>query len=261
MPVPIKEISVNATSASRADPSINDGVSKSVASPATRRTLVWDAPVRVFHWLTVASFAGAWITAESERWRLIHVTLGYTVAGLVVFRILWGLIGTRHARFSSFVRGPRAAAHYLGSLLRGRPERHAGHNPAGALAIVALLGLALAVVASGWATYNDRFGGWIEEAHEALATGMLALVGVHVAGVLLGSWLHRENLVGAMITGRKPVGPDEGIRHAWHAVAVLMLVAAPGFWWLQWQGTAAADGFTDRPIAAAKAARGAHDDD
>jgi len=260
MPVPIKETSVNATSASRADPSINDGVSKSVASPATRRTLVWDAPVRVFHWLTVASFAGAWITAESERWRLIHVTLGYTVAGLVVFRILWGLIGTRHARFSSFVRGPRAAADYLGSLLRGRPERHAGHNPAGALAIVALLGLALAVVASGWATYNDRFGGWIEEAHEALATGMLAVVGVHVAGVLLGSWLHRENLVGAMITGRKPVGPEEGIRHAWHAVAVLMLVAAPGFWWLQWQG-AAADGFTDRPIAAAKAVQRAHDDD
>ena len=162
----------------------------------------------------VASFAGAWLTAESERWRLVHVTLGYTVAGLVVFRILWGLVGTRHARFSSFVQGPGAVARYLGSLLRGRPEHHAGHNPAGALAIVALLGLALAVVASGWATYNELFGGWLEEAHEALATGMLAVVGVHVAGVLLGSWLHRENLIGAMITGRKPVRPDEGIRHA-----------------------------------------------
>ena len=108
--------------------------------------------------------------------------------------------------------GRAAAARYLGSLLRGRPEHHAGHNPAGALAIVALLGLALAVVASGWATYNDLVGGWLEDAHEAVATGMLALVGVHVAGVLLGSWLHRENLIRAMITGRKPVGPDEGIR-------------------------------------------------
>ena len=261
MPVPIKEISVNATSASRADPAMNDEVSESVAPAKSRRPLVWDAPVRVFHWLMVASFAGAWLTAESERWRLIHVTLGYTMAGLVVFRILWGLVGTRHARFSSFVRGPRAAARYLASLLRGRPERHAGHNPAGALAIVALLGLTLAVVASGWATYNDLFGGGLEEAHEAAATAMLAVVGVHVAGVLLGSWLHRENLVGAMITGRKPVGPDEGIRHAWHAVAVLLLMAAPGFWWLQWQGAPAADGFADRPIAAASTRHLAHDDD
>ena len=73
-------------------------------SPA-RRVLVWDAPVRVFHWLMVASFAGAWLSAESERWRLLHVTLGYTLAGLVVFRVLWGLVGTRHARFASFVRG------------------------------------------------------------------------------------------------------------------------------------------------------------
>jgi cytochrome b len=261
MPVPIKEISMNATSASRADPSVNRVASESVATSAPRRPLVWDAPVRAFHWLMVASFAGAWITAESERWRLAHVTLGYTVAALVVFRVLWGLVGTRHARFSSFVRGPRAVARYLGSLLRGRPERHAGHNPAGALAIVALLALALAVVASGWATYNDLFGGWLDEAHEALATGMLAVAGVHVAGVLLGSWLHRENLIGAMITGRKPVRPDEGIRHAWHAVAVLMLVAAPGFWWLQWHGAPVADGFTDRPIAAAKASQGAHDGD
>lgn len=247
---------MNATSASRADTSINLVVSEALASPAPRRALVWDAPVRVFHWLMVASFAGAWLTAETERWRLVHVTLGYTVAGLMVFRILWGLVGTRHARFSSFVRGPEAVARYLGSLLRGRPEHHAGHNPAGALVIVALLGLALAVVASGWATYNELFGGWLEEAHEALATGMLAVVGVHVAGVLLGSWLHRENLIGAMITGRKPVRPDEGIRHAWHAVAVLMLVAAPGFWWLQWHGALAVDGFTDRPVAAETAARG-----
>jgi cytochrome b len=252
---------MNATSASRADPPMNHVVGESVASTASRHPLVWDAPVRAFHWLMVASFAGAWITAESERWRLVHVTLGYTVAGLVVFRILWGLVGTRHARFSSFVQGPGAVARYLRSLLRGRPEHHAGHNPAGALAIVALLGLALAVVASGWATYNELFGGWLEEAHEALATGMLAVVGVHVAGVLLGSWLHREDLIGAMITGRKPVRPDEGIRHGWHAVAVLMLVAAPGFWWLQWQSAPTFDGLTNRPIAAAKASQGAHDGD
>ena len=104
-------------------------------TPSVRKVLIWDAPVRVFHWLMVLSFAGAYLTAESERWRLTHVTLGYTMAGLVAFRVLWGLVGTRHARFSSFVRGPAAIARYLRGLVGGRPEHHAGHNPAGALAI------------------------------------------------------------------------------------------------------------------------------
>jgi len=222
-----KEISVNTASASHADESLND---------ATRhRILVWDAPVRVFHWLTVLSFTGAYLTAESERWRLVHVTLGYTMAGLVAFRLLWGLFGSRHARFTSFVRGPKAVARYVGSLLRGRPEHHTGHNPAGALAIIALLLLAIAVAASGWASYTEVAGHWLEELHEAAANLMLGIVGVHVAAVLLSSWLHRENLVGAMIGGRKPGLPQDGVRSAWRSVAVLMLAAVLGFWWLQWQ--------------------------
>ena len=94
-------------------------------------------------------------------------------------------------------------ARYLGSLLRGHPEPTMGHNPAGAVAIVALLALAAAVSASGWAIYNDVGGGWVEDVHEVAANLMLAVVGVHVAGVLASSWLHRENLVGAMIDGRK----------------------------------------------------------
>ncbi len=221
---------MNATSASRAE------------APQARKVLVWDAPVRVFHWLMVLSFAGAWLTAESERWRLAHVTLGYTMAGLVAFRLLWGVAGTRTARFVNFVRGPRAVARYLGSLVRGRPEHHLGHNPAGALAIVALLALAAATVASGWASYESLGGDWLEDAHEAAAGAMLAVVGVHVAGVLASSWLHRENLVAAMVDGRKPGRPEEGIRRAWHAVGVLMLSAVLGFWWLQWQGAPAAAG-------------------
>ena len=224
---------------------------------AARRVLVWDAPVRVFHWLMVLSFAGAYLTAESERWRLAHVTLGYTLAGLVAFRILWGLVGTRHARFASFVRGPGAIARYLGSLLRGRPEHHSGHNPAGALAIVALVLLALAVSASGWATYQDIGGHWLEEAHEAAASLMLAVVGVHVAGVVVGSWLHRENLVRAMVTGRKAANPQDAIRSAWRSVAALMLVAVIGFWGLQWQGAPAVGGVAEQSVATAPH----HDDD
>lgn len=204
-------------------------------SPASARVLVWDAPVRVFHWLLVLTFAGAWLTAESERWRMVHVTLGSTMAGLVAFRVLWGLFGTRHARFTDFVRGPAAVAAYLKSLLRGRPEHHAGHNPAGALAIVALLLLAVAVPATGWALFNDMGGEWLEDVHEGVANAMLALAAVHVAAVAISSWLHRENLVAAMITGRKSAPADQAIRGAWRSVAALMLAAVLGFWWLQWQ--------------------------
>lgn len=219
------------------------------ARAAARRSLIWDAPVRVFHWLMVLSFAGAYVTAESERWRLLHVTLGYTMAGLVGFRIVWGLIGTRHARFASFVRGPAAVKRYLWALLRGRPERHVGHNPAGALAIVALLGLTLAIAGTGWPLYNEWGGHWLEELHEAAANLMLAVVGVHIAGVLLASRLHHENLTRAMIDGRKAAAPSEAVRSAWRSVAALMIVAVLGFWWLQWQSApAAADG---RPAATA----------
>jgi cytochrome b len=199
------------------------------------RVLVWDLPVRLFHWLTVLSFAGAWLTAESERWRLLHVTLGYTLGGLVAFRLLWGLVGSRHARFASFVRGPRAVLRNLAAMLRGQPEHHVGHNPVGALAIVAMLGLALLIVGSGWALYNDIGGDRFEDLHEAAAELMLAVVAVHVVGVALASLLHRENLVGAMFSGRKAAPPADGIRSAWRSVAALMLAAVLGFWSWQWQ--------------------------
>lgn len=164
---------------------------------------VWDLAIRAFHWSFALCFTGAWLTAESERFRDVHVFLGYAMLGLIAFRVLWGFVGPRHARFASFVRGPRAIGRYLRSLLSSRPEHHLGHNPAGAVAIVLLLALGLASIASGWAVYNDVGGEWLEEAHEFLAVAMLAVVGVHLAGVAIASWLHRENLVVAMLTGRK----------------------------------------------------------
>ncbi len=201
--------------------------------------LVWDAPVRVFHWLLVLCFAGAWLTAESEHWRLVHVTLGYTMAGLAAFRVIWGLVGTQHARFASFVRGPRAVWAYLRSLVGPRPEHHTGHNPAGALAIVGLLGLIALTAASGWATYSELGGEWLEDLHEVAANALMVLVVVHIAGVVVGSVVHRENLVRAMFTGRKPAAPAEGIRRGWATLAVVMLAAVLGFWWVQWQSAPA----------------------
>lgn len=198
------------------------------------KPLIWDLPIRVFHWLMVLSFAGAYLTAESERWRLVHVSLGYTLAGLLVFRLVWGLVGSRHARFSSFVRGPGAVLRYLRSLTSAQPEHHAGHNPAGALAMLALLGLGALLTASGWANYNELGGEWLEEAHEVIANTMLALVGLHVAAVIVSSRLHRENLVLAMFTGHKQAAPQDATRSPWRSVAALLLAAVLGFWWWQW---------------------------
>ena len=174
----------------------------SAPSPTVK---VWDVLLRLFHWSFAACFAGAWLTAESERYRDVHVTLGYAMLGLIAFRLLWGCVGPKHARFASFVRGPGAVLRYLASLLSGRPEHHVGHNPAGAVAILLLLALGLVSIASGWMAYNDLGGKWAEESHELLAGAMLAVVGVHLAGVAVASWLHRENLVASMLTGRKKV--------------------------------------------------------
>ncbi|MBY0235180.1 MAG: cytochrome b/b6 domain-containing protein [Burkholderiaceae bacterium] len=221
-------------------------------APGASSQLIWDLPQRLVHWLMVLSFSGAYLTAETERWRLVHVSLGYTLAGLVIFRLVWGLLGSRHARFANFVRGPAAVLTYLRGLLQGRPQHFAGHNPAGALAIVAMLGLALGLTASGYATYTDLGGEWLEETHELLANGLLAVIGLHVLGVLVSSWLHRENLPRAMITGRKQAAPEQGIRRSWAPLAALILVAVLGFWAWQWQ---------QAPVASAASAQQHHDDD
>ena len=196
----------------------------------TTRILVWDIPTRLFHWLLVASFAGAFLTAESERLRDVHVALGYTFAGLIGFRLIWGLIGSRYARFRSFLFAPRELWDYVRALPTRAPRRYLGHNPAGGAAIFVLLAFGLGVAATGYAVFNDLGGEAFEELHEGLAFAMLAVVAVHVAGVLLSSLQHRENLVTAMITGRKRGQPGDGIRrrHAW--VALLLAVAVAAFW-------------------------------
>ena len=216
-----------------------------------RQVRVWDAPVRVFHWLLALCFAGAYITSESETWRLLHVTLGYTLGGLLAFRLVWGLVGTRYARFASFVRGPRAVLRYLRSLTAKRPEHYLGHNPAGAVAIVLLLTLGLVMVASGWAVYNDLGPQWLEDLHELAGNTMLAVVVVHLLGVLSASWLHHENLVRSMVTGFKAGTTREAIGSNWRAVAAAVLLAVLGFWWFQWQSAPVADATGSAQSAAA----------
>jgi cytochrome b len=194
------------------------------------KVLVWDVPTRLFHWLLALSFGGAFVTAESERYRDVHVMLGYTVLGLVAFRLVWGLIGTRYARFCSFAYGPRSVLSYVKSLFTRSPQHHLGHNPAGSWAIYALLALSLLAGASGYATYNDIGGHWMEEMHEALANMLLGVVVVHIAGVLVSSVLHRENLVRSMLTGYKSAKPVDGIRYRHRLIGAALVAAVAAFW-------------------------------
>ncbi len=164
---------------------------------------VWDPLVRIFHWSLVAGIALAWITSEGlDR---VHELIGYGVAALVAIRFVWGFVGTKYARFSQFVKGPRATLGYLRQIATGKAPRYLGHNPAGAAMIVALLTTITGTLVTGWMITLDAFWGveWLEDLHEVMATFVLVLVGLHVAGVIHASVVHRESLVKAMITGLK----------------------------------------------------------
>lgn len=199
-----------------------------------QKILVWDAPTRLFHWLMVLCFAGAWLTSEGNRLLGVHLTLGYTMVALVGWRVLWGVLGTRYARFANFVRGPQAIGAHLRDMLRPAVSHPVGHNPLGAVSIVLMLTLTLLLVASGWIYFS---GGprLLKDMHEGSAALMLAVVGVHVAGVVFASLMQRENLARSMVNGRKRGQPADAIRWSWWPLAVLLLGAVLSFWWLQWQ--------------------------
>ncbi len=196
----------------------------------SQRILVWDVPTRVFHWLLVLSFAGAYLTAESERYRDIHVVLGYTLLGLLVFRLLWGFFGTRYARFRSFLFRPGDIIAYALSMLKGKPAHYIGHNPLGSVAIWLLLGLGIMSGVSGVLLFADIGGEALEELHEFASNAMLTIVFIHIAGVVVSSVLHRENLARAMVTGFKSAELEQGIRRSHLWLGAMMLAAVVAFW-------------------------------
>jgi cytochrome b len=184
---------------------------------SARQIKVWDPLVRVFHWTLVTAFVIAYMTEDD--WMRLHANAGYVITGLLVFRLIWGFVGPRHARFSDFVFSPRLVFSYLRDLLRGKAARYVGHNPAGGAMVIALLLLLTATTVSGIALYavDEQAGplahwlgglghAWedaLKEVHEFLANFTVLLVVVHVSGVVAGSMLHHENLVRAMVTGCK----------------------------------------------------------
>lgn len=198
---------------------------------------VWDLPVRVFHWALAGSFAGAYALSESERWRDVHAMLGYTVLGLIAFRICWGFIGTKHARFADFRYGPRAALRHLRDEVLGRARHYAGHNPAGSWAVYGLLLLGAATGITGYLTLNEIGGDSLEEVHEACANAWLFLVAAHVAGVVFSSVMQRENLARGMFTGRKRAAVDGREPPALAPLGLALAVAVLGFWTLGLSGS------------------------
>lgn len=196
------------------------------------KILVWDMPVRLGHWLLVLCFAVAWLTGESEERRLLHVFAGSAMIGIVLFRVLWGLIGSRYARFADFVRGPGPVLAYLKSLLGKAPQHYIGHNPAGGWAILALLALILVSGASGWLNYQELGGDWVEELHEVVVHVLLFVVAIHLAGVAIGGFAHRENLVRPMLTGLKSGDRGDGILGKHTGAALLLAGWTAAITWL-----------------------------
>jgi len=194
-----------------------------------RQILVWDAPTRVFHWVQALAFGIAYYTSDSEKYRDIHIAFGYIMLGLLVFRILWGFIGTRYARFNSFLFKPGEIIAYLISLVRRKPEHYLGHNPAGSLSVWLLLVLGLFLGATGVMALQDNASDAVIEMHGLATDIMLVVVTLHIAGVLASSALHRENLVRSMITGLKPSESATGIPQGYNWLGALLLVISVAF--------------------------------
>jgi cytochrome b len=221
-----------------------------VAALPGEQAMVWDLWVRATHWLLVLTVAGAWATRKLPGdWFQWHMRLGYLTLVLVATRLLWGLVGTRHARFANFVRGPVTIWRYVSGLLAGRDVSTAGHNPLGALMVLALLGVLLGQAVTGlFANDADVFeygplmgfvttelSDLLTRWHHRMADVILILVGLHVLAAL-GYWaIKRDNLILPMITGRKPaaqVPPAERIVRSrlWLALLLAAALAAALTW-------------------------------
>ena len=227
-------------------------MSQPISSPPVR---VWDLFVRIFHWSLVACVFLNFLVEEGEA---PHQWIGYAASALVAARIVWGFVGSRYARFSDFFPTPTRLRQHLAALLAGKPEHHVGHNPFGALMMLALMALVLSLGFTGYLQTTDMFWGdeWLEEVHEFFGNTLLFVVLAHIGLIALLSVLRRKNQALPMLTGRvQGPGPNLAQRnHGWLAAAVLACVLA--FWTWQWN--------TAPELPAGDAARWSenhHDDD
>ncbi|MFA6155811.1 cytochrome b/b6 domain-containing protein [Mesorhizobium sp.] len=183
----------------------------SVGSTREATIKVWSLYVRLFHWSLVLCVAVAWLS--SGEIMKVHVLAGYSAGVLIASRLIAGLAGSGYTRFRQFVRGPGAVSSYLADVANGHERRYLGHNPAGGAMVLALLACVAGIALTGWMQTTDAWWGvaWVEDTHKILGNGILVLIGLHVGGVLLASLRHHENLVRAMVTGRKRAPSPEDV--------------------------------------------------
>jgi cytochrome b len=211
---------------------------------------VWDLPTRLFHWLLALSVGTNLIVEPRGDWQFpVHVTAGCTALALVLFRIVWGVIGSRHSLFPDFVRGPRVVLQHVRDLLKLRQEPHTGHNPLGGWMVVALLGMTLATATAGLfsATRQGQGGPFVAliggqglgGLHGTLGNLMIFLVILHLCGVALHYIVTRDNIVGAMVTGRKRLDTESAAAEPplvsrWRAVIpAAIAIVLGGYLWSQ----------------------------
>ncbi len=197
------------------------------------KSLVWDIPTRLFHWLFAAGFTVAAVIAllldDDSPIFPYHAIIGLAITLMVCLRVAWGIVGSKYARFSSFAHGPAATVQYMKRALLGGAKRYIGHNPGSAYAIIAMLLLMVGLAATGIMMGQGNES--VKEIHEVLAYVMVGVAIAHVLGVVLHMFRHRENIVASMVHGRKMAEAAEGIRssHPVAAAAFLILVGAWSF--------------------------------
>lgn len=220
-----------------------------IDSPVDTHLKIWDLPTRVFHWLLVISFIAAYVTNWlGVSYFVYHLWVGYFVVILLVFRILWGIVGTHHARFVNFVRHPIESVRYALHLTKGKAESYPGHNPLGALMVLTLMLVLLLQAVTGLFANDEIFNigplyGYVSHelslkltaVHKELFYWILGAVVIHVGAVLFYVFFKRENLIKAMVTGKKPV---DGLHEAktidssriWLALVLVVIISALLAW-------------------------------
>lgn len=213
-----------------------------------RTIVVWDLPTRVFHWALVVAVVVSYVTGGGEgSWFVAHTIAGYVVALLLLFRLLWGFVGSAHSRFSDFLYSPQSVATYVSRLIRLKPPRFIGHNPLGGWMVILMLIVLAANVVTGLLSGEEHGPGGLllpliaapgeeglAEIHEVLGNLIVVLACLHILGVVADWILTRENIVRAMITGEKTIDASTVVAErrrvaAWRVVSVALLVALAGF--------------------------------
>ncbi|WP_148194960.1 cytochrome b/b6 domain-containing protein [Hyphomicrobiales bacterium] len=175
----------------------------SPSNTAPRMIKVWDPIVRIFHWTIVAACTlNLFVLEEGKYW---HRVTGYVVAAVIFIRIIWGFVGTKHARFRDFLPTPAKVRKQVRGIMTRSEDRYIGHNPLASIMMLVLIGLLAATALTGWMTTLDAFWGekWLEQLHGTIANSIMVLVFIHAGAAIIESWRHRENLVWSMVTGRK----------------------------------------------------------